>query len=131
MSPKLLYDDGSFKVSELVIATPHRLYPLSNASVRVRRDPLWAGVAAALLMGLASSVYYDLLTASELLAMAAFAVGGLVVGSSIALLAVDVPGHPRSIVFGRTGKIRAVYRAVLAAKFSELNDAAPKAMFEE
>lgn len=111
-----LYDDGICTVSRAVVATPSRFYPLANTTASIRRDPLWAGIALALLGAAGLAVYGDLLSAGECLGTVLTCAGGLLAGRETCILRLDAVGHPRALIVGRRGRILRLYRAIRDAR---------------
>jgi hypothetical protein len=110
------FDDGNCVVSDAVIATPHRIYPIANATARIRHDLLWIGLGLAGVVGAAIATYGDLLTGVEL--GAGVAGSGLLIaaGTQIKALSIDAFGHPRALIFGHRKKISTLFQAIRKSK---------------
>lgn len=113
-----LYEDPGFKITRTSVATPSRLYPLANATARLRRDPLWAGLAG---LGFAVgciAMYGDLLFPGEIVAAGGLALAALVVGSQFSILRLDTVGHSRALFFGPHRLMKRRFRAVCDARLA-------------
>lgn len=115
----VIYDDGTYQITDAVFATPRRFYPIANTTAHIRRDPLWIGAGIAGFSIIALAVYGDLLYPHEILTLIAIAVISLVIGHQVSLLSIDAWGHERATVCGRTRKIRALFRAIRDARTAD------------
>ena len=118
-----LYDDGRYVLTATSLSTPSRIYPLSNVTVRVRRDPLWLALASAALSGAAIATYFDLLTAVEVSVLIAVPLCLLVSSLLMGILAIDSPGHPRALIITSAGRMRKIFAALRRSRmagFSQL-----------
>lgn len=120
----MIYDDGTYQVSQAMICTPTRLYPVPFTTARIRRDPLWLGGATIMMTSGAVSIYRDLLFPQEIVILIGVGVGALIAGSCIAILRIDAIGHPKAMIVARTGKIRALFAAIRVARTSDRQMAA-------
>jgi hypothetical protein len=112
----VLYDDGIYQVTEALVSTPTRFYPLANTTARIRRDPLWlgSGVAAVSLAG--AGVYADLLYPIEVISLIGIGLGSLVAGSRIGILCLDAIGLPKAMIITTSTKAAALFGAIRAAR---------------
>ncbi|MEM1344394.1 MAG: hypothetical protein AAGI34_07405 [Pseudomonadota bacterium] len=111
-----LYADRRFTVTLADIRTPTAYYPVADTVGRIRRDPLIAGLAYAVLMGIALWVYADLWHAQEVWLMAGSIVLALLAGSQLAILQLDARGFPARLFLARTATVRAVFAAIGEAR---------------
>ena len=112
------YDDGRYQVSQTIVATPSRFYPLANTTAGVRRDPLWMGAGLALLIGTGILVYGDLLYPGETIVSVVTALLGLLGGWQTVILRLDAPGHPRTIIVSSRGRIWKLFGAIRSARMA-------------
>jgi hypothetical protein len=113
---KPLYNDGVYTVTAALVSTPRRFYPLAHTTASIRRDPLWAAVAAAILAGSCLAVYGDLLHLYEQIALVLVSAAFLLLGQEIAILRIAAIGHAGAMIFGRRRRIQAVYQAIREAR---------------
>lgn len=113
---KRVYDDGTYLVTEAIVATPRRFYPVANTTAHIRRDPLWGAVGVATLGMAALGVYGDLLHDGEKAALLVVCLAGLVLGRRISILSIDAVGHKRALIFGSSGRIQRLYQAIRAVR---------------
>ena len=111
-----IYDDGRFQITSELLCTPTRYYPLANATVKIRRDPLWFAVGLTTLSGLTTLIYSDLLYISELAAIWGVTGSALYLGKTFAFLSVDAMGHNNTMVVARTSIIKDLYQAMRLAR---------------
>ena len=111
-----LYDDGIYSVTPAIVSTPRRFYPLAYTTASIRRDPLWAGMAAAILGIGALFTYGDLLFLHEQTAIAGIALLSVTAGASFSILRIDAPGHRGAMLIGRSRRIRALFLAIRKAR---------------
>lgn len=117
---KAHFDEGGYVVTDSIIATPRRLYPLANTMVSIRRDPLWFGLGMIGLVAGCLAVYGDLLRLHEKLALFVIACICLSAGLSFSVLRLDAMGHRRAIIFGRRTRINRLYAAIRDVRRAEL-----------
>lgn len=112
----VFYDDGTYQVSSSLLSTPRRFYPIENTTARIRRDPLWVGIALIFLVSLTTLVYGDLLYTIELVVI--WIIAGLAgaFGLGTAILHVDAFGHENAMLFGPIKTIRGIYKAIRDAR---------------
>lgn len=115
-----VYDDGTYKVTAGIIATPTRIYPISNTTVRLRRDPLWAGASLSVFAASALAIYGDLLSGAEMVIGFAVGVSSLYLGQRYAVLQIDAVGHPKAIIFDKATKIRRLYQTIRSARLLDI-----------
>ena len=115
-----LYDDGRYQITATVISTPQRLYPIANATARVRSDVLWVGLASAALTGAAIGIYGDLLTGNEMGTASGLSVLLVAIGTQVKVLSIDAFGHPRAMIFGSRRKINTLFTAIRQARMADL-----------
>mgnify|MGYP001176853320 CR=1 FL=1 len=113
-----IYDDGRYQVSASIVSTPSRLYPLANTTAGVRRDPLWMSIALCMLTGAGIFTYGDLLSGAEICAAAGSSGLALVIGRQTAILRLDAPGHPRTMIVSSRARIWKIFQAIRAAKLA-------------
>ena len=106
-------------ITPAVISTPRRLYPIANCTARIRRDPLWLAIFLAVFVGLAIRIYGDLLEPHEIAIAIGVTVAALLLGLNMQILSLDALGHPRAFIFGRTKKIRTLFRAITLARTAD------------
>lgn len=111
-----LYDDGRYMVSGTIVSTPSRLYPLANTTAGVRRDPLWMSLALAALTGAGIIVYGDLLYPVEIACAVGVTALAVVGGWQVAILRLDAPGHPRTMIISTRTRIWKIFGAIRSAK---------------
>jgi hypothetical protein len=109
---RTLYDDGKYSVSQAIVATPRRFYPVANTTASLRREPLWIGLGTALLAGACLAVYGDLLYAGEHVALIATGTLALIGGSEIGVLRIDAAGHPRALLIGSRSRMERFFIAI-------------------
>lgn len=114
-----LYDDGVYTVTAALVSTPRRFYPLAHTTASIRRDPLWAAVAAAILAGACLAVYGDLLHLHEQFGLVAASVAFLLLGREVVILRIAAVGHAGAMIFGRRCRIQAVYEAIREARAAD------------
>lgn len=110
------YDDGIYSVSQAIMATPTRFYPLANTTASIRRDPLWAATAFTVFGLAAFLVYGDLLHVHEQGLLAAICAAGIVGGREFCILRLDAVGHRRTMIVGRKRRIVRLYQAIRDAR---------------
>jgi len=115
------YDDGRFVVTSRVLATPSRIYPIAQATVRRRNDLLLAGVLSLVIGAFAIRAYGDLLTRLELGFLLSAPIVLFLVAAHVGILAVDSVGHRRIIVFTTRGRAKKIFRALRDAKVAEIS----------
>lgn len=115
MTP-ILYDDGAYRVSSAVIATPTRFYPLANTTASLRRDPLWVGIALTVFAGLSVRIYGDLLFPMEKVWLLGGCAAALLIGWHVVILRIAAPGHRRAILIGRRKRMKSLYEAIWRAR---------------
>lgn len=118
---KPLYDDGTYLVTATSVATPTRYYPIANATVRIRKDPLWFAFASASFVSAAAMIYGDLLHPGEVVVGAIAVLTFFVIGINVRILSLDAIGHPRAIIFGSRKKIAALFKAISKASSAEVS----------
>lgn len=111
-----LYDDGVYTVTAALVSTPRRFYPLAHTTASIRRDPLWAAVAAAILAGACLAVYGDLLHLHEQIGLVVASATFLLLGREVVILRIAAVGHAGAMIFGRRRRIQAVYQAIREAR---------------
>ncbi|NKE48645.1 hypothetical protein HB662_28015 [Roseomonas frigidaquae] len=114
--PKIVYNDGTYLVTEAVVATRHRFYPVANTTARIRRDPLWISLCITALGVATFGVYGDLICTGEKIVLGLTCVATLVVGQSVSILSIDAVGHRRALIVARTMRIRRLYSAIRAVR---------------
>ncbi|MDZ4369415.1 MAG: hypothetical protein U0987_20695 [Afipia sp.] len=113
---KPLFDDGVYTVTAALVSTPRRFYPLAHTTASIRRDPLWAAIAAAILAASCLAIYGDLLHLHEQIALVVVSAAFLLLGREIAILRIAAIGHAGAMIFGRRRRIQAVYEAIREAR---------------
>ena len=111
-----IYEDGDFVVTDAVIATRRRLYPIANTTATIRRDPLWAAISLTGFGAASLLVYGDLLYAPEMVSVIGICAIGLVVGRAYSILRLDALGHRRAFILARTGRIEKLFSALKLAQ---------------
>lgn len=111
-----VYNDGTYKVTEAIVATPHRFYPVANTTARIRRDPLWVSLFITALGVAAFHVYGDLIYTGEKIVLGVICAGALAVGQGVSILSIDAVGHRRALIVARTTRIRRLYAAIRAVR---------------
>jgi hypothetical protein len=114
--PKIVYNDGTYLVTEAVVATPHRFYPVANTTARIRRDPLWISLCITALGFATFGVYGDLIYTGEKIVMGLACAAALAVGQGVSILSIDAVGHRRALIVARTMRIRRLYAAIRAVR---------------
>ena len=113
---KVLYDDGRYFVTQAIVATPWRFYPVSNTTASIRREPLWIGLGIAGFVAAALAVYGDLLHTEEKAGLVVVAGLGLLAGRAFVVLRLDAVGLHRALIFGRRARIWKLYWAIRDAR---------------
>jgi len=116
---KAIYDDGKYVVTEAILATPRRLYPMPNTTAHIRRDPLWLAFGVSVFAVATFAAYGDLLYVGEKVAMAGIVLAALAAGYSFSILSIDAVGHRRALIVGRTRRIERVYAALRSVRMAE------------
>jgi len=111
-----IYDDGTYIVTDAVIATRRRFYPLANVTASLRRDPLWFGIGLLAFGGACLAIYGDLLRPHEMVILAALCVLGPLAGNAFVILRIDAAGHPRTFIVGRRRRVERLFAAILGAR---------------
>lgn len=114
--PSPFYDDGIYQVSQELISTPRRFYPIANTTARIRRDPLWVAIGLNAFAALATITYGDLMLAHELVVIWGIAGLSAIVGVGTAILHIDALGHDNALLFASSKKVNKLYRAIRAAR---------------
>lgn len=110
-----LYNDGRYIVTNAVISTPTRYYPISNATARIRYDTAWLAIAASALTYAAVATYGDLLKPEEVSIGVAVCVGLIFAAAFVRVLSIDAVGHKRILIIGSTRRIERLFRAIRSA----------------
>jgi len=116
---KPIYDDGTYTVTQAVIATPRRFYPIAHTTASIRRDPLWLGLSMTGFGAGCLGVYGDLLRPYEIAFLAVVCLLGLVAGWSFSILRIDAIGHRRAMIVASHGRIRRLYAAIRDARLPD------------
>jgi len=111
-----IYDDGRYVVSSSIIATPSRIYPISNTTAAIRRDGLWLGLAITGFVIAGVLTYGDLLYPGELMVMAGVAGLALFGGWQVLILRLDAPGHHRALIVGPRKRIWKMFDAIRSVR---------------
>lgn len=114
-----LYDDGRIVVTSDMIATPTRIYPLGNATTRLRRDALIGGGLGSALSAMAILTYADLLKPTELGILIVLPLMLLSLHALIGVLAIDAIGHKPSIVITSRGRAQKIFQAIRHARMAD------------
>jgi hypothetical protein len=115
-----IYDDGRYVVSTTVVSTPSRIYPLANTTAGVRRDPLWMGLALAALVCGGIFTYGDLLYPVEIASALGVAALAVILGWQVAILRLDAPGHPRTMIVSSRARIWKIFGAIRSGKLAAI-----------
>jgi hypothetical protein len=107
-----IYDDGTYLVTDAIIATPRKFYPITNTTAHIRRDPLWTGLGVCVLGVLSIAVYGDLLLASEKIILIVLCAIAALMGSQMSILRIDAVGHRPAMIVGRHRRLVLLYRAL-------------------
>lgn len=111
-----LYDDGVYTVTSALVSTPRRFYPVAHTTASIRRDPLWAAIAAVVLGGACLAVYSDLLHLHEQIGLVAASAAFLLLGREFVILRIAAVGHAGAMIVGRRRRIQALYEAIRGAR---------------
>lgn len=114
-----IYDDGVFVVTEAVISTPRRFYPIGNTTATIRRDPLWAAMSLCGFGAACLTLYGDLLYLPEQGAMVAACGASLIAGRAFSILRLDAPLHRRALILARTSRIERLFAALRRARTAD------------
>lgn len=126
------FADRRYAVTETALSTPTGIYPLGHATVRKRRDLLWLSIAVGILASAALTVYADLLTIEERTVFVAAPLLLLGLSACIGVLAVDAPGHARTLVVTSAGRSRKIFSAIAKSKLAEISQPPAQAyIFED
>jgi hypothetical protein len=117
--PGVAYDDGTYRITPAVIATPTRLYPVAQTTARLRRDPIWLGLSVAGVSAMAIAVYRDLLFPGEIAILVALGAGALGLGRAIGILQLDAVGHRKALIVARRPKVVALFKAIRDARLRD------------
>lgn len=119
-----LYDDGTYVVTDTILSTPRRIYPVANATAHIRSDPMWIACASAALFAATLVLYADLLTVPELLVGAAVVGGLFVIAGQAQILCVDAIGFPRAFIVTHPKKVRAIFDAIRRSRSADFRGSA-------
>lgn len=111
-----LYDDGIYTVTPAIVSTPRRFYPLAHTTASIRRDPLWAAVAAAALGAACLGVYGDLLSFAEQAGIVVMSASLLLLGREFVILRIAAIGHTGAVIIGRRHRIQILYEVIRRAR---------------
>lgn len=109
---KVTYDDGKYVVTDAVVSTPRRFYPIAHTTASIRRDPLWAALGIVAFTAASLAVYGDLLHGAEKIALVLISSAAIVVGWRFSILAIDAIGHRRAFIIARADRIHGIYLAI-------------------
>jgi hypothetical protein len=109
LPPGVVFDNGRYQVSIKLLSTPRRFYPIENTTARIRRDPLWLGLALSVFAAMTTFIYGDLLLANEILILWCVAGASLLAGLGTAILHIDAIGHRNAMVFGSLRTVRKIF----------------------
>ncbi|MEL6857409.1 MAG: hypothetical protein AAFO74_03420 [Pseudomonadota bacterium] len=113
---QIYFCDKRFTVTSADIKTATVIYPVSDATARIRRDIFYGAVAYSALAFTAALTYHDLLFMHEKLILGASIIAALIAGLSLSILQIDARFHPSRLWIGRRRSIKSVFDAMTKAR---------------
>ncbi|WP_417729043.1 hypothetical protein [Roseovarius sp.] len=114
-----IYDDGAITVTPLMLSTRSRIYPLVNATARLRNDPTIIAAAVSGLCAAALVVYGDLLSPGEAAVLMAAPAVCILASVLMGILVVDAVGQKPAVLITTRARSQKIFEALKSAQSAE------------